>query len=188
MQPDFDFIKQKNAVACKELELELNNLIFLSQVKSDDGREYQVHNSGYSYTWSTGSPSPSSSSQCTPMVPKPAAMCVGATDSCSSLGLQDHQCPDFGVCCFNGCVNACMPRDQVTREYEARVARLAVLPAPTCPVVESKTEAQCVNATANCWSRGQYHSHINTVIKEGVVMTFYKIPWRHLLPPIICSV
>jgi len=124
------------------------------RVKSDDGREYQVHNSGYSYTWSTGSPSPSSSSQCTPMVPKPAAMCVGATDSCSSLGLQDHQCPDFGVCCFNGCVNACMPRDQVTREYEARVARLAVLPAPTCPVVESKTEAQCVNATANCWSRG----------------------------------
>lgn len=88
------------------------------------------------------------------MVPKPASMCVGASDQCSNVGGEDPSCPDFGLCCFNGCAATCMPRDQVTREYEARVARLAVTGQTTCPVLESKTEAACANATASCWSRG----------------------------------
>jgi len=35
------------------------------------------------------------------------ADCEGAVDTCWSPGLPDGDCPNFGLCCFDGCSNTC---------------------------------------------------------------------------------
>jgi len=120
-------------------------------VKSVDGRAYQLSNSGNSFTYTgegdqsirvNSGPSPT----CPNMTPKPKSMCVNTTSTCSNLGQQDLDCPDAALCCFDGCVNTCN-----TRVFE--VPRVS-LTGDTCPVVETKTEAECEGTVATCWSRG----------------------------------
>ena len=61
-------------------------------------------------------------------------------------GQQDTDCPNYGLCCFDGCANTCQKH-----VYNPRVSSDH---GDTCPVVESKTEEECSGAVATCWSRG----------------------------------
>ena len=36
------------------------------------------------------------------------AECAGAVDNCWSPGQSDTDCPNFGLCCFDGCANPCV--------------------------------------------------------------------------------
>ena len=36
------------------------------------------------------------------------AECAGAVDNCWSPGQSDTDCPNFGLCCFDGCANTCV--------------------------------------------------------------------------------
>merc|ERR1719445_849057 len=126
-------------------------------VKSD-GRAYQLRNSGLAYTYSDSTNSDDAGGQlvrihkrqpestCPPMSVKPSSMCVNTTDTCWSVGQQDTDCPNYGLCCFDGCANTCQKH-----VYNPRVSSDH---GDTCPVVESKTEEECSGAVATCWSRG----------------------------------
>jgi len=54
-------------------------------------------------------------------------------------------CPDLGLCCYDGCVAACLRPPPAERLASS---------SQSCPPVEDKLPGQCSNATANCWSRG----------------------------------
>ena len=139
-------------------------------MKSDDGRSYQLSNSGVDFIFSNdpredraarqeyevSSNSVSLSlSQCPEVEAKPSQMCVNKTSSCWSQGQPDVDCPDFGLCCYDGCVASCLRSPPAPQETGARLGG-----SPQCPPVEDKLPGQCSNATANCWSRGQYrHSY-----------------------------
>ena len=131
-------------------------------MKSDDGRSYQLSNSGVSFIFSNdpredraarqeyevSSNSVSLTlSQCPDISPKPSQMCVNRTSSCWSEGQSDVDCPHLGLCCYDGCVAACLRPPPVER---------LVGSSQSCPPVEDKLPGQCSNATANCWSRGWY--------------------------------
>jgi len=121
-------------------------------VKSEDGRSYQLSNSGVDFTFSSSPLQEVSSnsvsltlSQCPEVGPKPSQMCLNKTPSCWSEGQSDVDCPGYGLCCYDGCVASCLqpgPTSQVSQQ------------ASQCPPVEDKLPGQCSNATANCWSRG----------------------------------
>ena len=64
------------------------------------------------------------------------------------LGQYDVSCPNFNLCCFDGCVNRCQD-EQKTQLVVKTHAGLG-----TCPQVEQKSEEECSNSTANCWSQG----------------------------------
>jgi len=137
-------------------------------VKSHDGRSYQLSNSGVSFTFSNDPKRKHKRqeggeghlkeldtnhlsltvSECPRVAAKPEQMCVNRTSTCWSQGLQDIDCPQFGLCCFDGCVASCLDPAQ------EEVARLQGEGAGECPVVEDRSADQCSNATANCWSRG----------------------------------
>ena len=122
-------------------------------MKSEDGRSYQLSNSGVDFTFSSSPLQEVSSnsvsltlSQCPEVGPKPSQMCLNKTPSCWSEGRSDVDCPGYGLCCYDGCVASCLqpgPTSQVSQQ------------AGQCPPVEDKLPGQCSNATANCWSRGQ---------------------------------
>jgi len=127
-------------------------------VKSEDGRSYQLSNSGGGFVFSTSgreeyevsSNSVSLSlAQCPEVGPKPSQMCLDKTPSCWSQGQPDVDCPDYGLCCYDGCVASCLQPAPTYQEAGARGAGSA-----QCPPVEDKLAGQCSNATANCWSRG----------------------------------
>jgi len=44
---------------------------------------------------------------CPALSPLPVSSCQGAVSSCWSPGQPDGDCPDFGLCCFDGCANTC---------------------------------------------------------------------------------
>ena len=44
---------------------------------------------------------------CSRMEPKNETECKNATETCQIAGIKDENCPNNGLCCFNGCVNAC---------------------------------------------------------------------------------
>jgi len=164
-----------NAVASvddgdQQLRVKYNNVFFSEaphmkgrpstsfvMVKSD-GRAYQLRNSGLAYTYSDSTNSDGAGGQlvrihkrqpestCPPMSVKPSSMCVNTTDTCWSVGQQDTDCPNYGLCCFDGCANTCQKH-----VYNPRVSSDH---GDTCPVVESKTEEECSGAVATCWSRG----------------------------------
>merc|ERR1711923_348318 len=126
------------------------------RVKSDDGRAYQLATTGQSFSYTN----PGSSqhdvfkrqpqlSPCPQMSVKPTSMCVNATNTCSVSGQYDVSCPNFNLCCFDGCVNSC--QDEQTAQF---VVKTSSGLGGTCPQVEQKTEEECSNSTANCWSRG----------------------------------
>ena len=88
--------------------------------------------------------------QCPEVAPKPSQMCLDKTPSCWSQGQSDVDCPNFGLCCYDGCVASCLPPAPTHQETGDRGAGSS-----QCPPVEDKLAEQCSNATANCWSRGQ---------------------------------
>ena len=44
---------------------------------------------------------------CPSVSPLPPASCEGSVDTCWSPGQPDGDCPNFGLCCFDGCSNTC---------------------------------------------------------------------------------
>jgi len=120
-------------------------------VKSEDGRAYQLSSSGrvVTFTGPGGEAQASGGAEetCPDMAHKPAFMCANRLNTCWSVGQADVDCPDAGLCCFDGCVNTCA----VSPPAEAREVRSG---GQQCPVVEQRPGPECSNATANCWSRG----------------------------------
>jgi len=121
-------------------------------VKSEDGRAYQLSSSGkvVTYTGPGGAAHVSgrlTQETCPNMAQKPAFMCANRLNTCWSVGQADVDCPDAGLCCFDGCVNTC-------KEAPPADIRDVRSGGEQCPAVEQRTEAECSNATANCWSRG----------------------------------
>jgi len=124
-------------------------------VKSVDGRAYQLSHSGHqvTYTGPGDSASVEAPPSCPPMSPKPAAMCPPGSevDTCQGDGdcVGPGHAGHVALCCYNGCgANACLAASHVVPRS------VVATTTDTCPVVETKTEQQCANATANCWSRG----------------------------------
>ena len=56
--------------------------------------------------------------QCPSASPLSDAECAGAVSNCWSPGQSDTDCPNFGLCCFDGCVNRCV--DEPAREGNAQ--------------------------------------------------------------------
>ena len=46
--------------------------------------------------------------QCPAASPLSDAECAGAVSNCWSPGQSDTDCPNFGLCCFDGCANTCV--------------------------------------------------------------------------------
>jgi len=69
---------------------------------------------------------------CPAVSPLTAGQCAGAVSSCWSPGQADTDCPNFGLCCFDGCVNTCVdgPSPQVGLVANSLVAA-APLVAPS---------------------------------------------------------
>ena len=44
---------------------------------------------------------------CPSVSPLPSSSCEGSVDTCWSPGQPDGDCPNFGLCCFDGCSNTC---------------------------------------------------------------------------------
>ena len=50
--------------------------------------------------------------QCPAANPLSDAECAGAVSNCWSPGQSDTDCPNFGLCCFDGCANTCVDGPQ----------------------------------------------------------------------------
>jgi len=50
---------------------------------------------------------PVSATTCPPASPLTADQCRGRHSTCWSVGVPDLDCPDWGLCCFDGCANTC---------------------------------------------------------------------------------
>lgn len=46
--------------------------------------------------------------QCPNANPLSDAECAGAVSNCWSPGQPDTDCPNYGLCCFDGCANTCV--------------------------------------------------------------------------------
>ena len=44
---------------------------------------------------------------CPSVSPLPPGSCEGSVSTCWSPGQPDGDCPNFGLCCFDGCANTC---------------------------------------------------------------------------------
>ena len=130
--------------------------------------------------------SPSSSDnpyECPSITPKPPGLCVDKKANCWSAGVLDLDCPNYGLCCFDGCVNTCV--DEVNKtastndEFQEEILsdpaedtpnhsdKLTVADdiiinhsTPThqdsdkCPFITPRQNGECENKKANCWSVG----------------------------------
>ena len=50
--------------------------------------------------------------QCPDVTQRPGTECSNATANCWSRGVPDVDCPDYGLCCFDGCVNTCYEEEE----------------------------------------------------------------------------
>ena len=57
--------------------------------------------------------------ECPAANPLSDAECGGAVSNCWSPGQPDTDCPDYGLCCFDGCANTCVdgaPPPQIRKQ------------------------------------------------------------------------
>jgi len=119
---------------------------------------------------SQDTPSPSLSDnpyQCPAMAPKSPYACVNKKANCWSAGVLDLDCPDYGLCCFDGCVNSCVdqlneavslsnPQDDELQLDEVIPEKAQDAPKYSdpnkCPFLTPKPKSECKNRKANCWS------------------------------------
>jgi len=59
---------------------------------------------------------PAGSGTCPSVSPGSPDTCQGAVDTCWSPGQPDGDCPNFGLCCFDGCANTCPQVDPPPRD------------------------------------------------------------------------
>jgi len=55
--------------------------------------------------------------QCPVVEQRTGAECSNATANCWSRGVPDVDCPEYGLCCFDGCVNTCY-EEELDLEYD----------------------------------------------------------------------
>jgi len=77
---------------------------------------------------------------CPALSPLPDSQCEGAVSTCWSPGQPDGDCPNFGLCCFDGCSNTCgeakvevksVPQVTEGYDYEPPKVTLPVKPRTT---------------------------------------------------------
>jgi len=77
---------------------------------------------------------------CPALSPLPEEDCVGSLSTCWSPGQPDGDCPDFGLCCFDGCSNTCgeakaevksVPQTTEGYKYETPKVTLPIRPRTT---------------------------------------------------------
>ena len=61
---------------------------------------------------SNGGDGGSGGGNCPAANPLSDAECGGAVSNCWSPGQADTDCPNFGLCCFDGCANTCVDGPQ----------------------------------------------------------------------------
>ena len=49
------------------------------------------------------------------------AECAGAVSNCWSPGQNDTDCPNFGLCCFDGCANTCVDDNAPAPEADSEL-------------------------------------------------------------------
>ena len=70
--------------------------------------------------------------ECPTTNPLTDAECAGAVSNCWSPGQLDTDCPNYGLCCFDGCANTCV--DDIAPEPTAEAPLSSYLPpAPSAP-------------------------------------------------------
>lgn len=78
-------------------------------------------------------PGSSGAGSCPAASPLPADQCAGTVSNCWSPGFTDTDCPNNGLCCFDGCADTCVdgpkPPPQVIEQESA--AQPQVVPVPT---------------------------------------------------------
>lgn len=63
--------------------------------------------------------------ECPAANPLSDAECAGAVSNCWSPGQPDTDCPDYGLCCFDGCANTCVDGAPIIQDE--------ILPEPAIP-------------------------------------------------------
>ena len=60
------------------------------------------------------------SGQCPNVNPLSDAECAGVVSNCWSPGQGDTDCPNYGLCCFDGCANRCVdgPAGEILKSTE----------------------------------------------------------------------
>ena len=94
------------------------------------------------------------------MSPSPPASCAGSVDTCWSPGQPDGDCPNFGLCCFDGCSNTCPGGDAcsniaINNNYKFELSCLVISHTSSCPSYLSlKTDSiKSTNDNADCCPR-----------------------------------
>ena len=67
---------------------------------------------GSSGNGGSGGDGGSGGGNCPAANPLSDAECAGAVSNCWSPGQPDTDCPNFGLCCFDGCANTCVDGPQ----------------------------------------------------------------------------
>ena len=55
--------------------------------------------------------------ECPAASPLSDAECAGAVSNCWSPGQPDTDCPNYGLCCFDGCANTCVDGPTESKYY-----------------------------------------------------------------------
>jgi len=76
-------------------------------------------------------------SACPAVAGLPISQCAGQVNSCWSIGQADVDCPNHGLCCFNGCANVCSGAAPAPLPAPLPAPAPAPLPAPAV-VVEAR--------------------------------------------------
>ena len=61
------------------------------------------------------------SGECPAANPLTDAECGGAVSNCWSPGQPDTDCPNFGLCCFDGCANTCVDGQSMRYYYNTNL-------------------------------------------------------------------
>ena len=76
---------------------------------------------------------PASLTSCPPASPFTADQCRGRHSTCWSVGVPDLDCPDWGLCCFDGCANTCANQQRVPEPIPPAPRRNPCDPNPCGP-------------------------------------------------------
>ena len=73
---------------------------------------YSLAEDAFGSTVDAGTSGNGGGGSCPNVNPLSDAECAGAVSNCWSPGQGDTDCPNFGLCCFDGCANTCVDGPQ----------------------------------------------------------------------------
>ena len=77
----------------------------------------------------------------------PMSSCRDSVSTCWSVGEPDWDCPDSGLCCFDGCANTCLGQPQPQPQLQAQ-------PQQSQPVLSPQSANAAVSAGTSGGARG----------------------------------